>query len=84
MVRECARREVLSAIFEARFHHFACRTPYLVLIHMDIYIDPHFHAVSRTTDDYEAMRAAGIVAIIEPAFLAWSTPNQRNLLPGLF
>lgn len=32
------------------------------------YIDPHIHAVSRTTDDYEAMRAAGVVAIIEPAF----------------
>lgn len=35
---------------------------------MDIYLDPHIHAVSRTTDDYEAMRAAGVVAIIEPAF----------------
>lgn len=32
------------------------------------FIDPHIHMVSRTTDDYEAMRAAGIVAIIEPAF----------------
>ena len=32
------------------------------------YIDPHVHAISRTTDDYEAMAAAGIVAIIEPAF----------------
>jgi predicted metal-dependent TIM-barrel fold hydrolase len=31
-------------------------------------IDPHIHAVSRTTDDYEAMAAAGVVAIIEPAF----------------
>ena len=31
-------------------------------------IDPHIHASSRTTDDYEAMRDAGIVAIIEPAF----------------
>lgn len=30
--------------------------------------DPHVHMTSRTTDDYEAMRAAGIVAIIEPAF----------------
>ncbi len=35
---------------------------------MPLYIDPHVHAVSRTTDDYEAMRAAGVVAIIEPAF----------------
>lgn len=31
-------------------------------------IDPHIHASARTTDDYEAMRTAGIVAIIEPAF----------------
>lgn len=33
-----------------------------------MYIDPHIHVVSRTTDDYEAMRKAGIVAVIEPAF----------------
>lgn len=32
------------------------------------YIDPHIHMTSRTTDDYEAMHKAGIVAIIEPAF----------------
>lgn len=32
------------------------------------YIDPHAHMISRTTDDYEAMAAAGIVALIEPAF----------------
>lgn len=31
-------------------------------------IDPHAHMLSRTTDDYEAMAAAGIVAVIEPAF----------------
>jgi uncharacterized protein len=30
--------------------------------------DPHIHMTSRTTDDYQAMAAAGIVAIIEPAF----------------
>lgn len=33
-----------------------------------IYIDPHVHMTSRTTDDYEAMAAAGIVALIEPSF----------------
>jgi len=27
-------------------------------------IDPHIHMTSRTTDDYEAMAASGIVAII--------------------
>ena len=32
------------------------------------FIDPHIHVTSRTTDDYEAMQQAGIVAIIEPAF----------------
>ena len=33
-----------------------------------MYIDPHIHMTSRTTDDYQRMRDAGIVAIIEPAF----------------
>jgi predicted metal-dependent TIM-barrel fold hydrolase len=30
--------------------------------------DPHIHMTSRTTDDYEAMAAAGVKAIVEPAF----------------
>src|ERR671921_1674434 len=30
--------------------------------------DPHAHMTSRTTDDYEAMAAAGIKALVEPAF----------------
>ncbi len=33
-----------------------------------MFIDPHAHMISRTTDDYQAMAAAGIVALIEPAF----------------
>ncbi len=33
-----------------------------------MYIDPHIHMTARTTDDYEEMAAAGVVAIIEPAF----------------
>ncbi len=33
-----------------------------------MYLDPHAHMVSRTTDDYERMAEAGIVAVIEPAF----------------
>ena len=32
------------------------------------FFDPHIHMVSRTTDDYQAMNQAGIVALIEPAF----------------
>ena len=31
-------------------------------------IDPHVHMTSRTTDDYQAMADAGVVAIIEPSF----------------
>jgi uncharacterized protein len=31
-------------------------------------IDPHIHMSARTTDDYEAMAAAGVVAVIEPSF----------------
>ena len=33
-----------------------------------MFIDPHVHMSSRTTDDYEAMAKAGIVALIEPSF----------------
>ena len=33
-----------------------------------MFIDPHIHMTSRTTDDYQAMIQAGIVAVIEPAF----------------
>ncbi len=32
------------------------------------FIDPHIHMSARTTDDYEALAAAGVVAVIEPAF----------------
>jgi hypothetical protein len=30
--------------------------------------DPHIHMTSRTTDDYQRMAAAGIAAVLEPAF----------------
>lgn len=30
--------------------------------------DPHIHMSSRTTDDYAAMHAAGVRALVEPAF----------------
>lgn len=33
-----------------------------------MYIDPHIHLTSRTTDDLLRMRQAGVVAVIEPAF----------------
>ena len=41
------------------------------------FIDPHIHMISRTTDDYENMRAAGIVAVIEPAF--WLGQARTNV-----
>src|SRR6478735_1204359 len=36
--------------------------------HAGMIIDSHAHMISRTTDDYEAMAKAGVVAVIEPAF----------------
>ena len=41
------------------------------------FIDPHAHMISRTTDDYQAMAAAGVVAIIEPAF--WVGQPRTNV-----
>lgn len=32
------------------------------------FFDPHVHMTSRTTDDYQAMADAGVVALIEPSF----------------
>jgi predicted metal-dependent TIM-barrel fold hydrolase len=43
-------------------------TSYLERIKGMRFFDPHVHMTSRTTDDYQAMADAGIVAIIEPAF----------------
>lgn len=31
-----------------------------------MFIDPHAHMISRTTDDHEAMARAGVVAVIQP------------------
>ena len=42
-----------------------------------MFIDPHAHMISRTTDDYEAMAAAGVVAVIEPAF--WLGQPRTNV-----
>ncbi len=41
------------------------------------FIDPHVHMISRTTDDYEAMRQGGVVAVIEPAF--WIGQPRTNV-----
>ena len=42
--------------------------------------DPHIHMTSRTTDDYERMAAAGVRAVVEPAF--WLGQPRTN--PGSF
>ena len=42
-----------------------------------MFIDPHIHMSSRTTDDYTAMQDAGIVAVIEPAF--WLGQPRTNV-----
>lgn len=41
------------------------------------FIDPHIHMVSRTSDDYEALAAAGVRAVIEPAF--WQGQPRTNI-----
>lgn len=42
-----------------------------------LYFDPHIHMMSRTTDDYQNMAAAGIVAVCEPAF--WQGQPRTQL-----
>ncbi|SEG91903.1 hypothetical protein SAMN05444920_107385 [Nonomuraea solani] len=42
--------------------------------------DPHIHMTSRTTDDYARMSAAGVLAVVEPAF--WLGQPRTN--PGSF
>ncbi|HLP39884.1 MAG TPA: TatD family hydrolase, partial [Fibrobacteria bacterium] len=47
-------------------------------------IDPHIHMVSRTTDDYAAMAAAGIVAVIEPAFWVGQPRTEAGTFKDYF
>jgi predicted metal-dependent TIM-barrel fold hydrolase len=39
--------------------------------------DPHIHMTSRTTDDYETLYAAGVRALVEPAF--WLGQPRTNV-----
>lgn len=48
------------------------------------FIDPHIHMVSRTTDDYAAMAAAGIVAVIEPAFWVGQPRTESGTFKDYF
>jgi uncharacterized protein len=62
--------EVLEALVEKTRMRFSGDSNGLRAIPRagDMIIDPHAHMISRTTDDYEAMARAGVVAVIEPAF----------------
>ncbi len=51
---------------------------------LTLYIDPHVHMISRTTDDYEKMRDAGIVAVIEPAFWLGQPRTSRGSFKDYF
>src|SRR6185503_12691430 len=42
-----------------------------------MFIDTHAHMIARTTDDYQAMARAGVVAVIEPSF--WLGQPRTNL-----
>jgi len=41
------------------------------------FIDPHIHMQARTTEDYEALASAGVVAVLEPAF--WVGQPRTNI-----
>ena len=47
-------------------------------------IEPHIHMFSRTTDDYYMMAAAGIEAVIEPAFWLGSDRTGVNSFTDYF
>lgn len=49
----------------------------LVLPPGSMFVDPHAHMIARTTDCYEAMANAGVVAVIEPAF--WLGQPRTNV-----
>jgi uncharacterized protein len=46
--------------------------------------DPHIHMTSRSTDDYQAMAAAGITAIVEPAFWVGQPRNHVGTFEDYF
>jgi len=46
--------------------------------------DPHIHMTSRTTDDYQAMAAAGIAALVEPAFWVGQPRNHVGTFEDYF
>lgn len=51
---------------------------------MSIYIDSHIHTSARTQDEMAAMKAAGIVAVIEPAYWRAEMQGQDQALRDYF
>lgn len=49
-----------------------------------MFIDPHIHMTSRTTDDYENMAEAGVVAVIEPSFWLGQPRTQLGSFQDYF
>ena len=66
----------VQRLAQARAHATGAK-PAGAVYHPGMIIDSHAHMISRTTDDYEAMAKAGIVAVIEPAF--WLGQPRTNV-----
>ena len=66
-----------KAELRARLAAEAVDAPPVALPPGTMFIDPHTHMISRSTDDYIAMAAAGVVAVIEPAF--WLGQPRTNI-----
>ena len=41
-------------------------------------IQPHYHGIARTAQDYERMAMSGVVAVCEPAFWAGFSRKYRR------
>ncbi len=66
-----------SAELRAQLAAEAVALPSTALPPGTMFIDPHAHMISRTTDDYVAMAAAGVMAVVEPAF--WLGQPRTNV-----
>ena len=51
---------------------------------MSLYIDAHIHTSARTQDEMAAMKAAGIVAVVEPAYWRAELQGQAHNLRDYF
>lgn len=51
---------------------------------MSLYIDSHIHTSARTQDEMAAMKAAGIVAVIEPAYWRAELQTEGSTLRDYF